>query len=121
MKPLSPPFQTDGSKLVLAVGADDDRDWPEPLRRCLEAHRVVHVPWGRLSAAFLGTLTPETVVTPLLGARFDALEVAAWFAEQGFAGRLVVVVGRRLPDAGLVQREISAAGGGLRVDLLACD
>ncbi|MGY6412075.1 MAG: hypothetical protein ACXIUV_13765 [Alkalilacustris sp.] len=73
-----------------------------------------------MTKSYLGTLSPDTVVTPLLTATFDALEAAAWLGRNGYEGRLVVVVGQTLPDSALVRNEISAAGGGLRVDLLLC-
>lgn len=81
---------------------------------------MVYVPWPRLSPALMGTLAPDTVLSPLMNSRFDSLEAAAWLASLNYDGRLVVVVDRTLPDTQLVQREISAAGRGLRVEILVC-
>ncbi len=121
MKPQPSPLSSGATGIVVAIGADDDHDWSTSLRPALAAHRAVHVPWGRLNAAYLGTLSPDTVVTPLFAQRFDALEVAAWLGSNGYAGRLLVVSDRRLPNARLVQNEITAAGGGMRVDRLLVD
>ncbi len=121
MKPQPSPLPSGASKILVAIGEDDDRDWPDPLRQVLAAHRVVHVPWPRLTGGFLRTLAPDTVITPLVAGKFDALEVAAWLSRHGVDARLVVVVPRALPDSGLVQREIAQAGDGMRVDLLFCE
>lgn len=121
MKPQLSPLPSGATSVVVAIGADDARDWPPSLRPALSAHRVVHVPWPRLTRSYLGTLSPDTVVTPLVAAEFDAVEAAAWLGRNGYDGRLVVAMARPLPDARLVQREISAAGGGMRVDMLSCD
>ena len=121
MKPQPSPLSSGAIDIVVAIGADDDLDWPPAIRHALAAHRVVHVPWPRLTAAYLDTLSPDTVVTPLLGAQFDAVEAAAWLGSSGYDGRLVVMVARPLPDSRLVRDEISAAGGGLRVDMHFCN
>ena len=115
------PLPSGAQGIVVAIGAEDDLDWPPETRKVLAAHRVVHVPWPRLTGAYLGTLSPDTVVTPLMGARFDALEVATWLGGNDYDGRLVVVVRHALPNARLVRDEIAAAGRGLRVDILVCD
>ena len=108
--------------VLMALGAEGGDDWPAAVRvrLRLDLHRVVHVPWPRLSPTLLDTLAPRAVLTPLLAARFDAVEAAGRLAELGFDGRLVVVTDSALPDMRLVQRELVQAGRGIAVDLLIC-
>lgn len=108
--------------VLMALGAEGGGDWPAAVRvrLRLDLHRVVHVPWPQLSPTLLSALAPRAVLTPLLAARFDAMEAVVRLAELGFDGRLVVVADSALPDMRLVQRELQQAGRGIGVDLLIC-
>jgi len=70
-----------------------------------------------ISAETLAALRPDVVLTPLVGAGFDCLDVALALSEAGYRARLRAVV-RYVPNPGLVRREIAASCPGLDFDLI---
>jgi hypothetical protein len=70
-----------------------------------------------ISAETLAALRPDVVLTPLVGAGFDCLDVAVALCAAGYRARLRAVV-RYVPNPGLVRREIAASCPGLDFDLI---
>ncbi|MFP1644916.1 hypothetical protein [Pontitalea aquivivens] len=60
-----------------------------------------------LDGALLARLQPDIVVAPLIGDRFDILDLAVELDRLGYRGALRAVT-RPLPNADLVRREIAA-------------
>ena len=70
-----------------------------------------------ITAPAIAALDPEVVLTPLVGAGFDCLDVALALCAAGYRGRLRAVV-RYVPNPALVRREIAASCPGLDFDLI---
>lgn len=70
-----------------------------------------------ITAGTLAILRPDVVLTPLVGAGFDCLDVALALCEAGYAGQLRAVVSF-VPNPALVRREIAGACPGLDFDLI---
>lgn len=70
-----------------------------------------------ITAESLARLRPDVVLTPLVGAGFDCLDVAVALCKAGYRARLRAVV-RFVPNPGLVRREIAASCPGLDFDLI---
>ena len=79
--------------------------------------KVVVMPYAKLTLAALKDCLPDTIVLPLFGTNFDALDVLARLAQFGFSGP-VVVTGPALPNPGAIARELSAAAPGMAVSLV---
>lgn len=60
---------------------------------------------------------PEMVVSPLISARFDAIELAVALRKAAFRGKLVVVCDK-LPDPALIRQELENQASGFSVSLL---
>ncbi|WP_425090320.1 hypothetical protein [Tropicimonas sp. S265A] len=65
---------------------------------------------------FLDTRRPEVVLTPLVSATFDAVEVAEALWCAGFTGELIVMAGP-LPRPKLVESELRAVAPGVTLTL----
>ena len=80
---------------------------------------IITVPYAQLTLAVLKDHLPDSIVMPLFGPDFDAVDVLARLAQFGFAGP-VCITGPKLPNTALIQRELSAAAPGMTVRLLPC-
>ena len=65
----------------------------------------------------LATERPDMVISPLIGPKFDAIELAAQLRNAAFRGRLVVICDK-LPDASLIRQELENQALGFTVSLL---
>lgn len=65
---------------------------------------------GRVVAA-------DVVVAPVFGPPFDAFELCGWLLDAGYRGQ-VMLVGKGLADASMIERELSAAHRGLALRVL---
>lgn len=63
---------------------------------------------------------PDLLVSPLIGDGFDAVELARNLVQWGFAGRYIAVA-ERLPDGGLIRREVQKAAPRLDFTLILLD
>ena len=97
--------------LVLAVGTERLGVWPtEGLRRLsLAQARILHVSWAHMSVTIVQRHTPQAVLCPLLGAGFDAVDMAERLAEARYRGLLLVVPEIALPDPRLIRQELGRA------------
>lgn len=98
--------------VMLIEGADADT-WSAMPHDCV----VIALCFGQLTLAVLKDHLPDCVLMPLFGTDFDAVDVLARLAQFGFAGP-VSITGPKLPNAALLQRELSAAAPGMTVRLL---
>jgi len=62
-------------------------------------------------------LGPKLVLTPLISAKNDAIEIAAALSRFGFTGRYRAVISS-LPDKEMVRREVVAAVSGFDFDVV---
>lgn len=77
----------------------------------------VFLPIQDINAAALSVLKPDVVLAPLVGPRFDCLDVGQALVEAGFKGKFRAVVSY-LPNPGLVRREIAACCPDLDFDIV---
>lgn len=82
-----------------------------------DAYHVIPVRFAALSAELLAMLGPEVVAIPLWSRSADAIQVLTHLVDLGYSGQ-VEVHGPHLPNRGMVMRELSQAGAGLRIRLL---
>jgi len=99
---------------LLAVG---DLGAVGPLVEAMDL-RVVR--FAELTADELEQSAPDVVLAPLVGADFDCFDLAALLVEAGFRGRFRAAA-MRIPDPGLVRREVRSAFPELDFDLLVLD
>jgi hypothetical protein len=78
---------------------------------------IITLPYAQLTLAVLKDHLPDSIVMPLFGPDFDAVDVLARLAQFGFVGP-VSITGPKLPNAALIQRELSAAAPGMTVRFL---
>ncbi len=69
-----------------------------------------------LGAAHFRRINPAIVVSPLLGPRADAMEIAQKLQSLGFTGEYHAVA-PRVADATMITREVRAASPGVRFNL----
>lgn len=75
------------------------------------------VAFADLDAALLAEAAPELVLSPLVDAAFDAVDVARRLGGLGFRGRYLALADR-LPNPDAVRAEVRAAAPALDFDLL---
>jgi hypothetical protein len=102
---------------VLAIGRPVADPVPDPAFSAALPSDVVWVPADAVDAALLARLDPRLVLCPLLGAGFDALQVAERLERLGWTGRLRVLA-PALPAPAMVEAELAARAPGLTVDLV---
>ena len=71
----------------------------------------------QLDAALLAQAQPDQIVVPLFSGVHDALQVIEDLEILGYRGT-ILVIGPRLPNPRLVERELRNAGPGLRLVLV---
>ena len=71
-----------------------------------------------LTAAKLAEINPDLVLSPVVTARFDCLDVAHLLSSLGFSGSYRAIA-RSLPDPEVVRREVLGACPGLDFDITA--
>lgn len=109
-KELSPP-----ALVVIVVG---DRVGPPEGPIDLPNQERFHFhAFDEVCAELLDRLRPNIVLSALMGAGFDAIELAARLDQLGFSGRYRALA-HDLPDAALVCREVRAAAPRIDFDLV---
>lgn len=73
--------------------------------------------FAQLTAELLRQTAPSTIILPLFAGAHDALTMIEALENLGFAGRILVIA-PHLPRPQLVERELRAAGPGLRLLLV---
>lgn len=69
-----------------------------------------------VSMELLDQFKPDTVVSPLLGQGFDAIELAELLSAFGYDGEFVVIA-PPVPNLGIIKADIATAAPGLRIDV----
>lgn len=67
-----------------------------------------------------GPHAPHLVLSPLLTAEFDALDLARILSQCGYRGRYLALVDR-LPSANLIRREVAAQSPNINFDVIVLD
>lgn len=70
-----------------------------------------------LDADFLAEVAPDLVILPLFSVQQDAMTMVEALTDLGYGGAISVMA-PRLPDRGMVERELRALGPGLRLRLV---
>lgn len=111
-----------------------DRDAGHPTRylvvdgvpltlRAIEARGfapLVHTRFTHLNAALLARVTPDVILSPLMGSGFDILDLCDCLAVLGFRGRLVALA-PRLPNLRIVATEVRAHAPDLTFEVMEID
>ena len=67
-----------------------------------------------------GPGAPALILSPLLTAEFDALDLARLLAQCGYRGRYLALVDR-LPSANLIRREVAQQSPSINFDVIVLD
>ena len=100
--------------LAVGLGQDDARSVPGTLFGIL-ADMTRHVELVDLGTTDLSATM--VVISPLMGDRADAVEVAEMLDEVGYRGRYMAFA-PYLPDRAMIEREVSRAAPGLLLDVI---
>ena len=95
-----------GADRQTADGAADD-----------SSGRVSVVALDRLDNALLARMQPDLVLSPLVSSRFDCMDLAQFLSDAGYDGAYRAI-SPRLPQPGVVRRELWAMCPGLNFDLI---
>jgi hypothetical protein len=101
-----------GQKILQIEGA-----FPGPWLVLPDTASVLVIPFIDLTLTALKEYLPDSIVLPLFGNGFDALDALARLADFGFSGP-VAVTSPALPNPTFLMRELSAAAPGMTVTLV---
>ncbi len=112
----------DGATLTaLAVALREEALGALPRHVLPPAARITPVTYARLPERRLtGPDAPGLVLSPLLTAEFDALDLARVLTQCGYRGRYLALVDR-LPSANLIRREVAAQSPNINFDVIILD
>jgi hypothetical protein len=115
-------LEVDGAALdVLALALTDAALGALPRHVLPPGARITSVPYPMLAERLLaGPRAPGLVLSPLLTAEFDALDLARVLAQCGYRGRYLALV-ERLPSANLIRREVAAQSPSINFDVIVLD
>ena len=102
---------------VLVVG-----DFTLPSAAALDTSQAaeIQLPFAAVTAEALDRVGPKLVLSALVTAQFDCLDLAERLYAAGFRGRYRAVA-RSLPNPGLIRHEVAARCPGLDFDVLVLD
>ena len=101
---------------VLCVGDLDV--WVEALRSAAAGAEAHFVSFSDVSDTLLDNLMPDTVMSPLLGANFDATDLARRLQGLGFSGRYLAIA-EGVPAPNIIEKEVRMAAPLVDFDLIA--
>ncbi len=104
--------------IVLVVG--NVSAWTAEGKNLPEAAQLVFAEIDEITPLFLTDKRPDIVLSSIFTPEFDALDLAQALSDAGFRGRYRALA-PRLPNPGLIRREIRAICSNLDFDLLIVD
>ena len=110
--PASPMIMADGP--ILLVEASHAMRLIAPLSR---SQSIVLTRFELFGRELVERVRPDAVVAPLIGARFDIVDLAEGLQDARFRGRLIALSGP-LPDRTMVKREVHAACPGIAFEMI---
>ena len=115
------PQDVQATRPVLAVEIDGDLVAALPPHLVQPGARIQSVELAQLNMVPLtGPDAPILVLSPLVTAQFDAIDLAKRLALSGYRGRCLALVDR-LPDPKLIRREVAAQSPGINFDVIILD
>ena len=108
----------DSGLVVLVVG--NLRQWQRDGRLLPELHDFHFSEFDQLTAALLDDIAPDVILSALMGAEFDAVDLARCLAGLRFRGRYRALT-TRLPNPETVRAEVQAVAPALDFDLFMLD
>lgn len=115
------PQDVQATRPVLAVEIDGDLVAALPPHLVQPGARIQSVELAQLNMVPLtGPDAPILVLSPLVTAQFDAIDLAKRLALSGYRGRYLALV-ERLPDPKLIRREVAAQSPGINFDVIILD
>jgi len=108
----------DSGIVILVVG--NLRQWQLEGRSLPELPDFHFVGFDELDRDMLADIAPDVVLSTLMAADFDAVDVARCLSALGFKGRYRALT-NVLPNPDAVRAEVQAAAAGLDFDLLVLD
>lgn len=100
---------------IIAIG--ETPVWREAVGKTPAQDGVTYVQLNDINAAMISILVPGLVLSPVVAKNFDCLEVAAVLHSAGFSGAYRAVT-QRLPNPGIVRREVHALYPELDFDIM---
>ena len=100
---------------VLALG--DVSLWRRSCARVERTSEIFLSDIEQLNAATLAEINPDLILSPVVAARFDCLDVAHALVTLGYKGSYRAIA-RNLPDPYLIRREVAADCPGLDFDIM---
>lgn len=105
----------DRGTVILAVG--ELIEWHRSGRTAPCDESVAFAEFHEVTGALLNTVAPRYVLSPLLSRSFDCIDLAQLLVQEGYRGRYRAVA-TRLPDPGIIRREIRALCPELDFDVI---
>lgn len=91
--------------------------WKSEGRNTVALPEFQFAEFGALSSDMLESLSPDIVLSPLMGDDFDVLDVAQRLLDFGFEGRYRVIA-ECIPNIEMIRTEVNHHAPGLDFDLL---
>lgn len=107
---------TTATDLVMLVVGNTSR-WQRAGKDLPQLNGFHFVDYREINSAVLARIRPDVVLSPLVCAGFDALEVAAHLSNAGFDGRYRAIADN-VPHVDLICREVAYAAPALDFDIL---
>jgi hypothetical protein len=106
---------------VLALALSDQALTALPRHVLQPGARITRISLDMLPERVMtGPTAPDLVLSPLLTAEFDALDLARILTQCGYRGRYLALVDR-LPSANLIRREVAAQSPNINFDVIVLD
>jgi len=107
-----------GDLVVLIVG--DVTAWTADGRSLPDASQLTFAEIDEITPGFIHELNPDIVLSSIFTPKFDALDLARALGAAGFTGRYRALT-PRLPNPGLVRREVRSISSEIDFDVLVID
>lgn len=105
------------SKHALTLIVGDLESWVHKGREIPDIDGYQFIDISNLTPTFLKELAPNIILSSLVGANFDAIEIARKLGRIDFSGAYRILT-HNVPDVGLVLAEVRSAAPRLDVDII---
>ncbi len=111
----TPHYEDATTEQILVIG--DLARWRAQGRLTSSIERCNFARYADLSSDMLLRIAPELILSPIVSADFDVIEVAGWLQEMKFTGRYRAIT-EEMPNTDMVRAEVRSQAPDLDFDLL---